>query len=222
MFRSGVHYGYSKSRRHPSTSQYIFATKNGVDIINIEKTQELLGRALEVVSKLAANGKTILFVGTKPEARQQIIETALALNMPYVGERWVGGALTNFPEIKKRIIKLLDLREQKEKGELDKYTKKERLLINKEMEDMTRNFQGLTGITKTPDAVFVVDPKKEHIAVTEAKKMNLTVIALLNTDCNLKQVEYPIVANDASISSITFFLSKIKEAYNNGASGVTK
>ena len=222
MFRSGVHYGYSKSRRHPSTSQYIFATKNGVDIINIEKTQELLEKALEVVSKLATSGKTILFVGTKPEARQQIIETALALNMPYVGERWVGGALTNFPEIKKRIIKLLDLREQKEKGELDKYTKKERLLINKEMEDMTRNFQGLTGITKTPDAVFVVDPKKEHIAVTEAKKMNLTIIALLNTDCNLKQVEYPIVANDASISSITFFLSKIKEAYNNGASGVTK
>jgi len=219
MFRSGVHYGYSKSRRHPSTSQYIFATKNGVDIINIEKTEELLLKALEVVSKLATSGKTILFVGTKPEARQQIIETALSLNMPYVGERWVGGALTNFPEIKKRIIKLLDLRDQKEKGGLDKYTKKERLLIDKEMEDMTRNFQGLTGITKTPDAIFVVDPKKEHIAVTEAKKMNLTIIALMNTDCNLKQVEYPIVANDASISSITFFLSKIKEAYNNGASG---
>lgn len=219
MFRSGVHYGYSKSRRHPSVSPYVFATKNGVDIINIEKTEELLLKALEAVSKLAASGKTILFVGTKPEAKQQIIETALSLNMPYVGERWVGGALTNFPEIKKRIVKLLDLRDQKEKGGLDKYTKKERLLIDKEMEDMTRNFQGLAGITKTPDAIFVVDPKKEHIAVTEAKKMNLTIIALLNTDCNLKQIEYPIVANDASISSITFFLTKIKEAYNNGASG---
>jgi len=219
MFRSGVHYGYSKSRRHPLVSQYVFTTKNGVDIINIEKTEELLLKALEAVSKFAASGKTILFVGTKPEARQQVIETALALNMPYVGERWVGGALTNFPEIKKRIVKLLDLRDQKEKGGLDKYTKKERLLIDREMEKMTKNFQGLTGITKTPDAVFVVDPKKEHIAVTEAKKMKLPIIALLNTDCNLKQVEFPIVANDASVSSITFFLSKIKEAYTNGSSG---
>ncbi len=222
MFKSGVHYGYSKSRRHPSVSQYIFTTKNGVDIINIEKTEKLLEKSLEAVSKLATSGKTILFVGTKPEARQQIIETALALNMPYVGERWVGGALTNFPEIKKRIVKLLDLRDQKEKGELNKYTKKEQLLIEKEMTDMTKNFQGLSGITRTPDAVFVIDPKKEHIAVTEAQKMNLPIIALLNTDCDLKQVEYPIVANDASISSITFFLTKIKEAYTNGANGLTK
>lgn len=222
MFRAGVHYGYSKSRRHPSASQYVFTTKNGVDIINIEKTYELLEKALEVVSKFAASGKTILFVGTKPEARQQIVETALSLNMPYVSERWVGGALTNFPEIKKRIVKLLDLRSQKEKGELDKYTKKERLLIDREMDDMTKNFQGLTGITKTPDVVFIVDPKKEHIAVEEAKKMNLPIISLLNTDCNLKQIQYPIIANDASVSSITFFLSKIKEAYNKGAEGLTK
>ena len=213
MFRSGVHYGYSKSRRHPSVSSYVFTTKNGVDIINIEKTHELLEKALETISKFAANGKTILFIGTKPEARQQIIETALALNMPYVSERWVGGALTNFPEIKKRIVKLLDLRSQKEK--------KERLLIDREMDDMTKNFQGLTGITRIPDVVFVVDPKKEHIAVTEARKMNLPIIALLNTDCNLKEIQYPIVANDASVSSITFFLLKIKEAYINGSNGTS-
>jgi len=222
MFQAGVHYGYSKSRRHPSMTQYVFATKNGVDIINIEKTQELFDKALETVTRFAASGKTILFVGTKPEARQQIVEIALALNMPYVSERWVGGALTNFPEIKKRIVKLLDLRSQKEKGELDRYTKKERLLIDREMADMTKNFQGLTGITKTPDAVFVIDPKKEHIAVTEAKKMKLPVIAVLNTDCNLKQVDCPIVANDASISSITFFLNKVKEAYYNGSAGLNK
>jgi small subunit ribosomal protein S2 len=222
MFRAGVHYGYSKSRRHPSTSPYVFSTKNGVDIVNIEKTEELLDKALEAVSKFASTGKTVLFVGTKPEARQQVIETALALNMPYVGERWVGGSLTNFPEIKKRIVKLLDLRDQKEKGGLDKYTKKEKLLIDKEMEDMTKNFQGLVGITKTPDVLFVVDPKKEHIAVTEARKMKLPIIALLNTDCNLKQIDYPIVANDASVSSVTFFLGKIKDAYTKGAAGNTK
>jgi len=222
MFQNGTHYGYSKSRRHPSTTPYIFSTKNGVDIINIEKTNELFEKAIEKITNLAQNGKTILFVGTKAEARQQVIETALSLNMPYVSDRWVGGALTNFPEIKKRITKLLELRDQKEKGELDKYTKKEKLLIDREMDDMTKNFQGLTGITRTPDAMFVVDPKKEHIAVTEAHKMNLPVIALMNTDCNIKNVEYPIIANDASISSIGFFLSQIKNAYNNGSSGDKK
>lgn len=219
MFMSGVHYGYSKSRRHPSTSPYIFATKNGVDIIDIEKTEDLLNKALETVNKLAASGKTLLFVGTKPEARQQITEIALSLNMPYISERWVGGIITNFPEIKKRITKLLDLRAQKESGELEKYTKKERLLIAKEMEKMTKNFQGLTGINRIPDAVFVVDPKKEQMAVVEAKKMNLPVIALLNTDCNLKQVTNPIIANDASVSSISFFLSKVKEAFVEGGKG---
>ena len=222
MFEAGAHYGYSKSRRHPSVTPYIFATKNGVDIINIEKGYELLEEALEQVSKLAGSGKTILFVGTKAEAKQQVIETALALNMPYVGERWVGGSLTNFPEIKKRITKLLDLREQKEKGGLDKYTKKEKLLIDREMEDMTKNFQGLTGINRTPDAVFVIDPKKEHIAVTEARKMNIPVIALMNTDCNIKQVEFPIVANDASVQSISFFLQEVKTAYTKGSKGEVK
>jgi small subunit ribosomal protein S2 len=221
MFKAGAHYGYSKSRRHPTTTPYIFATKNGVDIINIEKTYELFEKAIEQVAKMAQSGKTILFVGTKAEAQQQIVEAALSLNMPYVSERWVGGALTNFPEIKKRIVKLLDLRDQKEKGGLDKYTKKERLLIDREMDDMTKNFQGLTGITRTPDALFVVDPKKEHIAVTEAHKMNLPVIAVLNTDCNLKQVEFPIIANDASVMSITYFVNAVKEAYNRGVSGTT-
>lgn len=222
MFKAGAHYGYSKSRRHPSTTPYIFATKNGVDIINIEKTQELFEKAMEQVSKYAQAGKTILFVGTKAEAKQQIIETALALNMPYVSERWVGGSLTNFPEIKKRITRLLDLRDQKEKGDLEKYTKKERLLLDREMNDMTGNFQGLTGITRVPDVMFVIDPKKEHIAVTEAHKMNLPVIGVLNTDCNLKQVEFPIIANDASVLSISFFMQAIKDAYNNGLSGQNK
>lgn len=221
MFRSGVHYGYSKSRRHPSTASYIFATKNGVDIINIEKTYELLEKAEEQIMQYAASGKTILFVGTKAEAKQQITEVALALEMPYVGERWVGGALTNFSEIKKRITKLLDLRDQKEKGEFDKYTKKERLLIDKEMEDMTRNFQGLSSLTRTPDAMFVIDPKKEQIAVTEAQQIGIPIIALANTDCNLKKVEFPIIGNDSSVSSINYFMSQIKNAYIRGKKGNT-
>lgn len=222
MFRSGVQYGYSKSRRHPSVSPYVFTTKNGVDIIDIEKSEELLEKASEEIKSLGASGKTILFVGTKPESKQQITEIALSLNMPYVSERWVGGALTNFSEIKKRVGKLLEMREQKEKGTFDKYTKKEKLLINKEMEDMTKNFQGLTSISKTPDAIIVIDPKKEHIAVNEAKKIGLPVFAVLNTDCNLKEADFPIVGNDASITSISFFLNKIKEAYLSGSNGINK
>jgi len=222
MFKTGAQYGYQKSRRHPSTTPYIFGTKNGVDIINIEKTKELFDKAMAEVKAYAGSGKTILFVGTKPEARQAVLETSLALNMPYITERWVGGILTNFHEIKKRINKLLELRDQKEKGGFDKYTKKEKLLIEKEMEDMTKNFQGLTNITKIPDAVFVIDSKKEHIAVSEAKKMNIPVIALLNTDCNIKEVNFPIVSNDASVSSISFFLEKAKDIYREGASGENK
>ncbi len=136
--------------------------------------------------------------------------------MPYVIERWIGGTLTNFPEIKKRITKLLDLREQKEKGGLDKYTKKERLMIDREMADMTKNFQGVTGVMKTPDVMFVIDPKKEHIAVTEAHKMKIPVIGIMNTDCNIKDVEYPIVANDGSMTSVVFFTEQIKQAYKKG------
>lgn len=222
MFEAGVHYGYSKSRRHPGTSTYIFTTKNGVDIINLEKIAPLFEKAMAEVAKLASSGKTILFVGTKAEARQQITETALLLGMPYVSERWVGGALTNFPEIKKRITKLIDLRKEKEEGGLDKYTKKERLLIDREMDDMTKNFQGIVGMNRTPDALFVIDPKKEHIAVTEAHKMGIPVIGISNTDSNPKQVEFPVVANDASVASIGFFLSAVKDAYNSGFTGDKK
>lgn len=222
MFKEGVHYGYSKARRHPSVSQYVFATKNKIDIIDIEKTDEMLEKVSLYMKSLAEAGKTILFVGTKPEAKQAILEIALPLGMPYVTERWVGGALTNFTEIKKRINRLLSLREQKEKGELEKYTKKERLMIDREIADMTKNFDGITGIIKTPDVMFVIDPKKEHIAVTEAKKMNMQVIGLLSTDCNLKSVDHAIVCNDGSVSSISFFTNVLKKAYESGIKEDTK
>lgn len=219
MFVAGVHFGYSKSRRHPTTAPYIFNTKNGVDIINIEKTAEMLEAVEAYVKSLAQSGKSIVFVGTKPEAKQATVEAAMALNMPYVNERWVGGTLTNWPEIKKRITKLLDLRTQKQNGDLDKYTKKEKLLIEREMDDMTKNFQGVTGMMKTPEVMIVVDPKKEHIAVTEAHKMKMKVIGLMNTDCNLKDVDYPIVCNDGSLSSIKFFIEAITAAYKAGIRG---
>lgn len=211
MFAVGAHFGYSKTRRHPSTAKFIFTTKNRSDIIDIEKTLVQLETAKAFVASLA--GKVILFVGTKPEARAITEAAAVKLSLPYAINRWVGGVLTNFPEIKKRIARLEDLRDKKAKGELDVYTKKERLLIDEEIADMEKNFAGIVSMKKMPDAMFVIDPKKEHIAVTEAHKMHIPVIALLNTDCDMKTVEYPILANDGSTSSIEFFVNEIVSAY---------
>ncbi len=218
MFAVGAHFGYSKTRRHPSTAKLIFTTKNKVDIINLEKTEEALAKAAEFVKGLSAKGKVVLFVGVKPEAKGAVLAGAQSVDMPYVTERWVGGVLTNWPEIKKRIARLVDLKEKKEAGELDKYTKKERLLIDEEVAKMHKLFSGLVGMKKTPDAVFVVDAKREHIAVTEAHKMGVPVIALTNTDTDIRTIEYPVVGNDGSVSSITYFVNKIVEAYKEGHS----
>ncbi len=213
LFKAGAHYGYSKTRRHPSTAKYIYTTKNRVDIIDIGKTGEQLTNVESFIAELGAKGKIVLFVGVKPEAREVVKSTAEALSMPFVVERWVGGILTNWSEVKKRIAKLEDLKAKKEAGELDKYTKKERLLIDEEIAKMHKFFSGLVSMKKMPDAMFVVDPKREHIAVTEAQKMGIPVMGILNTDNDMKTIEYPILANDSSVSSITYFMEKISEAY---------
>jgi small subunit ribosomal protein S2 len=215
MLTAGAHFGYSKTRRHPSTATYILATKNKVDIINLDKTEEMLESAKQFVMTLGKTGRQILFVGTKPEAKKIIASGAEKIEMPYVAERWVGGILTNSPEIRKRIAKLVDLKDKKEKGELEKYTKKERLLIDREVAKMETNFSGLV-ILKKAEALFVIDSKKEHIAVAEAKKEGIPVIALVNSDCDLKDVDFPIIANDASTSSIKFFVEEIVNAYTEG------
>src|SRR3989338_5042899 len=182
MLKVGAHFGYSKTRRHPSIAPFVFTTKNRVDLINLEKTLELLEKTEAFVKSLAQGDKQILFVGTKPESRKTIFDLATSIDMPYVTERWVGGIITNSTEIKKRIILLQELGDQKEKGELDKYTKKERLLIDIKITKMHKYFSGLVNLRKMPDALIVVDAKKEHIAVTEAQKAGIPVIALINTD----------------------------------------
>lgn len=214
MFEAGAHLGYTKTRRHPSVAKHIFTTKNKVDIIDLDKTNEQLEKACAFLKELATAGKAVLFVGTKPEARNQVRDAAMALAQPYVAERWVGGLLTNGPEIKKRVAKLEDYRSKKEKNEFDMYTKKERLLIDKEMADMEKNFSGIVSMKKAPAAMLVIDPRKEHIAVTEAHKMHIPVIALGNTDCDMSTIEYPIVGNDGAQKSIAFFLSAFKEAFS--------
>ena len=216
MFKVGAHYGYSKTRRHPSLSKYIYATKNKTDIIDLEKTNIMLEKAVEFVKSLSATGKIVLFVGTKPEAKNITKNVAMSLNMPYVSERWIGGTLSNFTEIKKRITELENYRKDSAEGGLDKYTKKERVVMAKKMEKLERYYSGLIGLKKTPDALFIIDSRAEHIAATEAQKSNVPIISLVNSDSNIKNIKFPIVGNDSSIPSIKFFTEAIANAYKMG------
>jgi small subunit ribosomal protein S2 len=222
MFEAGAQYGYSKTRRHPSVSSFIFTTKARTDIIDLEKTEKMLADACAYIKDLGARNKTILFVGTKPEAREAIKMSAESINMPYVIERWIGGAISNFSEIKKRIAELENYKVENEKGELQKYTKKERLVLAKKMEKLDKYYSGMLGIKKIPDAMFIIDAKKEAIAATEARKSNLPVIALTNTDSNIKDLSFAIVANDASRNSINVFVKAIADAYKQGQMSVAE
>lgn len=215
LFKIGAHFGFSKSRRHPSASQYIFGSKNRVDLFDLEKTLSALQKALDFVKKLAEEKGVLLLVGGKSEAQKIIRSTAEAVNMPYVAGRWIGGTLTNFGEIRKRVETMIDLENQKEKGELGKYTKKERLLIDRKIEKLEKMFGGIRNMTNMPKAIFIVDPRYEKTALSEAKTMKIPVIALCGSDNDMSQLDYVIPANDANIASIKYFTGKIGEAYKN-------
>ncbi len=216
MFGAGAHFAYSRSRRHPSVTPYIFGAKNKVELFDLEKTSELFAKTLEFIKTLGKENKTILFVGGKSEARKAVANAGLALAMPYVDGRWIGGALTNFKEIRKRIEKYERLIGERERGELTKYTKKERLLIDREIDNLEIMFGGIVSMKDLPKAMFVVDAKRENIAVKEAQDMGIPVISLVGSDCNLLEVNYPIVGNDSSKTSIEFFLSTVVKAYEEG------
>lgn len=216
MFEAGAHLAFTRSRRHASVKNFVFGKKHNLDILDLNKTEDFLANAEIFVKKLATEGKTILFVGTKPEARAIIKKAAEEIGALFVTERWIGGLFTNFTEVKKRIDRLTELKNAKEKREFNVYTKKEQGHIEKELEKLIKKFGGVEQITKTPDALFVVDSKKEEIAVAEAKKIGIPVVSLSGSDCDITKVTYPIVANDASLKSIAFFVERIKDAYKDG------
>ncbi len=214
LFERGAHYAYSKSRRHPTAQEFIFGTKDGVEIFDLEKTVEALTEAETFLGSLAADGKQVLFVSTKNEAKKYVREAAEVLNQPFVTDRWVGGMLTNFKQIRSRVDRLEEIREDKEKGVLkDKYTKKERLLLDREMDALEKNFGGLVSMKKLPAALVVIDPKHEHIAVAEAVHKHIPVIALANSDADLAQVAYPIPANDSNHHTIQYVVEHLQEAF---------
>jgi small subunit ribosomal protein S2 len=213
LFSIGAHFGYAPSRRHPSTAAFIFGQKGGTELIDLEQTAECLQTALEYVAQLAAARKTVLFVSGKAEARESLKRAAERVNQPYVASRWIGGSLTNFSEIKKRLNRLSEITDMHTSGEIAKYTKREILLMDREAADLEVMFGGLRGMQKLPDAMFVIDPKQEAGAVAEAAQLNIPIIALLNTDCDRRKVAYPIPANDAASQVVTYIVDEVARAY---------
>lgn len=217
LFRAGAHYGFTKSRRHPTVTPFLFGDKQGVDIIDLEKTQVSLAGAQAFLTDLGMSGKTVLFVSTKEEISSIVESFALKAEMPFVIHRWVGGMLTNFAEMKKRIQRLADLTAQAESGELErKYTKKERVLIGREMRKLEHNFGGITKMDRTPSCIVVVDPRHDAVAVTEAQALSIPVIAITSSDANIQNITYPIVANDALRDSVSLLLNELTESYLKG------
>lgn len=219
LFNAGSHFGFKKTRRHPSVASYLYTTKDGNDIFDLEKTTSLIETAKETLKEAGLHGKTVLFVGTKDEASQIVKAAAEKTESPFVTNRWIGGMLTNFSEIKKRINRLEVLTHEKESGELDrKYTKKERVVIGREIAKLSFNFAGISKMQRLPDFILVVDPRHDEIAVTEAKERNIPVMAIMSSDCDASKVKFPVVANDSLQTSVSFIMEQLTDAYAEGKS----
>lgn len=217
MYLSGLHLGYSQTSRNPKMKPFIYGLRNGVEIFDLEKTKMKLDSLKEFAKKLGKERKVVLFVGSKKEGKDLTEKIAKDLNMPFVNERWIGGTLTNFKQIKSRIDHLNDLKKKRDSGELDKYTKKEKLQIERQIKKMEIYFGGLSENLKTlPSVVLVIDSKHEKISVSEAKQMKMPIIALLNSDCDPTDINYPIPGNDNSLASISYFLNEFAGAYKEG------
>lgn len=217
LFEVGAHFGYSKSRCHPSTRGAIFGFKNRNAVIDLEKTLIGLEAAKERIKDVGRNNKAVLLVGTKEEAKAPVFDAAGLANWPHVASsRWLGGLLTNWPQMKTRLARLADLKEKREAGKLSVYTKKEQLLISREIARLERYFGTVTSLTDVPAILVVVDPDQEAIAVEEARKVKIPVIALAGTDCDIRNIDYPIVINDNNAKTIKLVLRELVEAYDSG------
>ncbi len=216
MFKAGVHFGYSRSRRHPKMEPYLFGIRNNIEVFDLDKVKAKLDEALAFLRKMGEEKKFVVFVGTKPSVRDMVEKTARELDMPYVKERWLGGLFTNFTVLRKRMDYFEGLKQAKKSGELEKYTKKEQLEIERETAKLDRNLGGLVKLKKLPDALVVVDPKDERIAVREAQARGVPVVAILSSDNNPEGIDFLVPANDSSSASVAYLLSRIGEAYKEG------
>lgn len=217
LFGAGGHFGFSKSRRHPSVKKYLFGNKQGTDIFDLEKTAALISIAQEILENAGKEGKTVLFVSTKEETKRLMKAAAESVEAPYVVNRWIGGMLTNFSEIKKRIARLHELTEEGQSGELErKYTKKERVMLNREAEKLSFNFSGVKNLERPPQLMVVIDPRHDMIAVREAGELNIPVIGIHSSDNDATKITYPVVVNDTLQSSVSLVLNELIGAFKKG------
>ena len=212
LLESGVHFGHQVKRWDPRMKKYIFAERNGIHIIDLQKTITAIKDSYDVVRKVASSGKSVLFVGTKKQAQQAIEKEAERCGMYYVNNRWLGGTLTNFTTIKKSLLRLKKIEKMEVDGTFDKLTKKEVAAYMKEKETLTKNYGGMKDMKELPGAVFIIDTHKEQIAVAEARRMGIPIIAIVDTNCNPEGINYPIPGNDDAIRAISLFTSIIANA----------
>ena len=216
MMRAGVHLGHAKSKDHPSMKEYIFGVRNTVSVIDLVKTSTALAVAEAFLKERVAKGGLVLLVGTRPAARQSILDITTATAMPYFTERWIGGTLTNFKVIRKRIEYLETLEKEKASGEFEKYTKKERMMRDEEIVRLKKMFNGLRTLTRLPDAVFVVDTTEDTTAVHEARLMKIPLVTLCDTNADAREIDYPIPSNDDALLAVRYMMGRIGEAIEEG------
>lgn len=219
LLEAGVHFGHQTRRWDPKMAEYIFQARNGIHIIDLQKTSKKLDEAYAFVKEQAEEGKTVLFVGTKKQAQECMKEAALKCGMFYVDQRWLGGMLTNFGTIQKRIQRLKDLEAMEQDGTFDVLPKKEVILLKKEMEKLERNLGGIKKMNELPGVIFLVDPKKERIAILEAKKLGIPVVGLVDTNCNPEEVDYAIPGNDDAIRAVKLIADVMANAVIEGKQG---
>ena len=216
LLKSGAHFGHSTSRWNPKMKPYIFTTRSGIHILDLEKTKKSLIKAMEFAKDIAAKGGSVLFIGTKKQSRESLKNAAISCSMPFVNIRWLGGTFTNFRTIQKTIRKLEKLENLKASGEIERYTKKERLMIEREIEKLKKLFEGIKNLKRIPEAVFVTDAKHDAIAVQEAKKAKAKIISLVDSNVSPEGIDYVIPCNDDATKAVDLMAKAIAEAVNEG------
>ncbi|AEA34468.1 30S ribosomal protein S2 [Hippea maritima] len=216
LLEAGVHFGHQTKRWNPKMKPFIFAARKDIHIIDLQKTIVYFDKAYEFLEDVAAQGKTVLFVCTKKQGKEEIKEAAQSCNMPYVNEKWLGGLLTNFATIQKSLEKLQRLEEMEESGEIEAYTKKEQKILRKRKEKLQKYLNGIRQMNDLPDALLIIDVKREELAVKEANKLGIPIVALVDTNCDPDPIDYVIPGNDDAIRSIKLMSARLAEAIKNG------
>jgi small subunit ribosomal protein S2 len=217
LFQAGAHYGFSKSRRHPTAVPYLYGTKEGNDIFDLQQTIDQIAAAANVIEEYVKQDKIIMYVSTKDESKHIVRDAAMSLEAPHVVNRWIGGMLTNFTEIKKRVQRLNDLEAENASGALErKYTKKERVVLGREVERLRYNFGGIQNMNRRPDMLVIVDPRHDYIAVEEANTLGIPIVGILSSDCDVEDIDYPILMNDSLRGSVQLGLQTLAHAHKSG------